>query len=71
MPCLTPPGLLDFQEPGRKLGERSVGTLSLASERLNGDDVGPLAMDSQCQQNTPAPTPALGGEWVRGNLPGQ
>ena len=28
MPCLTPPGLLDFQEPGRKLGERSVGTLT-------------------------------------------
>jgi hypothetical protein len=28
-------------------------------------------MDSQCQQNTPAPTHALGGEWVRGNLQGQ
>src|SRR3954451_11476714 len=28
-------------------------------------------MDSQCQQNTPAPTHALGGEWVGGNLQGQ
>jgi hypothetical protein len=28
-------------------------------------------MDSQCQQNTLAPTHALGGEWVRGNLQGQ
>jgi len=25
----------------------------------------------QCQQNTPAPTHALGGEWVRGKLQGQ
>jgi hypothetical protein len=25
----------------------------------------------QCQQNTPAPTHALGGEWVSGNLQGQ